>query len=554
MNTSPNLNLNLPELTDTADITPITANFSTIDAFAGNVYVKTEVDTFLASKADKATTLAGYGITDAYTKSEADTLLGAKADQATTYSKTEVQTYVSNVLDGYLPMVRTTGNQAISGVKDFTAQLMVTGIWDNKVSQNLESTSIWRRIYYTTTTSLSNQVLTLLVTPQKGNNDEAGIIVFYATTAGVSARWLVKGRGAVNDNYCIVKTSGGLYEIWAKNYDGNRGLSFMRLTETNWGSTTNNWTRDLTTKNDNFDPTTYAAYAYPTEDGLAHTYGNETIAGVKTFTDILIKKSSGVDMSATPSAQQTAAQMDFQDKNGTAIVRFRTYHETNGNSELSLILPQQGWNGLADYQQPRLRFITGAVSGQCSLTLSKASNSYIPSASEQIATIGILDAYTPMVRTTGTQNIGGMKLFTVTPACLHASVANTSGYKRIFRSKSGTVETVTNVIFGRVFARNNNTLVNWVATFRRGSTGYRPAIDVDKVCGLSIALTTDGYIEIWCTNSRFNCIIDAYLADNNATFKDAVADFDNTITISDTGPQEDGVNYTYVTPENITGA
>jgi len=43
-------------------------------------------------KADLATTLAGYGITDAYTKVEADALLDDKANSATTYSKTDVDT------------------------------------------------------------------------------------------------------------------------------------------------------------------------------------------------------------------------------------------------------------------------------------------------------------------------------------------------------------------------------------------------------------------------------------------------------------------------------
>lgn len=49
------------------------------DAF---YYTETEVDTLLAAKANSATTLAGYGITDAYTKTAADALLAAKAPLA----------------------------------------------------------------------------------------------------------------------------------------------------------------------------------------------------------------------------------------------------------------------------------------------------------------------------------------------------------------------------------------------------------------------------------------------------------------------------------------
>ena len=53
----------------------------------------------LVTKANKATTLSGYGITDAYTESEIDNMLSSKADKATTlagyditdaYTKTQI--------------------------------------------------------------------------------------------------------------------------------------------------------------------------------------------------------------------------------------------------------------------------------------------------------------------------------------------------------------------------------------------------------------------------------------------------------------------------------
>ena len=44
----------------------------------------TKMQTDVAGKADAATTLTGYGITDAYTKTETDTAVGKKADKATT--------------------------------------------------------------------------------------------------------------------------------------------------------------------------------------------------------------------------------------------------------------------------------------------------------------------------------------------------------------------------------------------------------------------------------------------------------------------------------------
>lgn len=50
----------------------------------GDAYTKTEVDGKLAQKANKANSLVGYGITDAYTKGETNNLLNAKANKATT--------------------------------------------------------------------------------------------------------------------------------------------------------------------------------------------------------------------------------------------------------------------------------------------------------------------------------------------------------------------------------------------------------------------------------------------------------------------------------------
>lgn len=73
-----------------------------------------ELQNVIAGKADKATTLAGYGITDAYTKEEADTELAKKADKSTTlagygigdaytkdetYNKTEADKKISDAID-----------------------------------------------------------------------------------------------------------------------------------------------------------------------------------------------------------------------------------------------------------------------------------------------------------------------------------------------------------------------------------------------------------------------------------------------------------------------
>ena len=73
-----------------------------------DAYTKTETDTAIGKKADKATTLTGYGIADAYTKTETDTAVGKKADKAITltgygiadaYTKTETDTAIGKKAD-----------------------------------------------------------------------------------------------------------------------------------------------------------------------------------------------------------------------------------------------------------------------------------------------------------------------------------------------------------------------------------------------------------------------------------------------------------------------
>ena len=86
-----------------ADVATTLTGYGITDA-----YTKTETDTAIGKKADKATTLTGYGIADAYTKTETDTAIGKKADKATTltgygiadaYTKTETDTAIGKKAD-----------------------------------------------------------------------------------------------------------------------------------------------------------------------------------------------------------------------------------------------------------------------------------------------------------------------------------------------------------------------------------------------------------------------------------------------------------------------
>lgn len=87
-----------------ADVNAISAGLEGTYAKIGDAYTKAEADNKFA---EKATTLAGYGIQDAYTKTEVDSKVDVKADKATTlagygitdaYTKGEVDTLLSNLI------------------------------------------------------------------------------------------------------------------------------------------------------------------------------------------------------------------------------------------------------------------------------------------------------------------------------------------------------------------------------------------------------------------------------------------------------------------------
>ena len=107
-------------------------------------YTKTEVDNALGGKADKATTLKGYGITDAYTKTEVDNALGDKADKATT-----LKGY--GITDAYTKEeTNSTITTAVAGKADRAATLEGYGITDAYTKAETDDT-------FATKASLNNK-------------------------------------------------------------------------------------------------------------------------------------------------------------------------------------------------------------------------------------------------------------------------------------------------------------------------------------------------------------------------------------------------------------
>ena len=92
-----------------------------------DIYTSDQVDTELAKKANKATTLAGYGITDAYTSDAADAALAKKADSATVTTelakKQDTLVPGTNLIEGdnvTITKDTTSGKITISALADLT--------------------------------------------------------------------------------------------------------------------------------------------------------------------------------------------------------------------------------------------------------------------------------------------------------------------------------------------------------------------------------------------------------------------------------------------------
>ena len=115
----------------------------TIDA-----YTKTETDTLLDAKADKATTLSGYGITDAYTKSEIDAIVGSAFHyKGSVSSVSELPTTDNKIGDVY-------------NVNDTGANYAWTGTEWDKLSETVDLSGYYTKTETDTLLSQKQNTLT----------------------------------------------------------------------------------------------------------------------------------------------------------------------------------------------------------------------------------------------------------------------------------------------------------------------------------------------------------------------------------------------------------
>ena len=138
------MNTALADKANTSDLGTMASknadDYSTTEE-ANALYAPASISTSIEGKADKADTLAGYGITDAYTKSQVDTELGKKLDSTTASSTYATQTSVSTI-SGKIPEAASTDNllvdtnamnTALAG-KANKAEVYTKGEVDAKVS------------------------------------------------------------------------------------------------------------------------------------------------------------------------------------------------------------------------------------------------------------------------------------------------------------------------------------------------------------------------------------------------------------------------------------
>lgn len=144
-----------------------------VNTLAGNYYTKSAADTLLSGKANNATTLSGYGITDAYTKTEVNTLAGNY------YTKSQVDTLAG----GYYTKTEV-DNRVLDDIHDVALSSPTSG---QVLSYNGTN---WANVTFSALPS------------QTGNSGK------YLTTDGTNASWAVLNTALAlsNDTIAVGET------------------------------------------------------------------------------------------------------------------------------------------------------------------------------------------------------------------------------------------------------------------------------------------------------------------------------------------------------------
>lgn len=151
-------------------------------------------------------------------------------------------------LDAYTPMVRTSGNQSITGNKSFLNQLDVSGNFNYKskvFSTNKNNATKYNRIGRITTGVLGGAIIGVIWST-KGHNstlrNRNGIIYIRTrvSTNSYDFVWMIKGSQILNEQLALTY-DGTDVELWGycDNDSANESLSFSVMNEANAGSGSN---------------------------------------------------------------------------------------------------------------------------------------------------------------------------------------------------------------------------------------------------------------------------------------------------------------------------
>ena len=162
-----------------------------LDAFlnANNFYNKSEVDNLLDAKADEATTLEGYGISDAYTKTETNNLIsGAVTDNYSTSTTTAYSANYVNNLTTYSTTAKRTGTW-IDGKPVYTQVInyqTTSSTTNNTVAIDITSLSVDTLVYYRGVCTNQKEILSSDTQALTWNNDKTGLTIFFNNSTALS--------------------------------------------------------------------------------------------------------------------------------------------------------------------------------------------------------------------------------------------------------------------------------------------------------------------------------------------------------------------------------
>ena len=269
-------------------------------------------------------------------------------------------------LDGYTPMVRTTGNQTIAGVKTFATMVQI------------EAPKSTQKLYM--------KVTNIDVTDGTSN--------------------FMNGLQFVDKNGVF------LTSLDMRTYSDTRATPYINARKAN-GSIKTSYFPDGRAYDTTDTDVLVDIGTLKASTDVVHTSGAEIIGGVKTFTNQMIRWGAYPEIDFRESNYQkgnlptyeTGLNCKFQDKDAVEMGNISLGLNTNGSG----FALAKVWDYTKTYSN---RLVVRSFPDGTRYAELDYNRPYSAGNTNDVATIGTLDAYTPMVRTSGNQTISGLKKFT----------------------------------------------------------------------------------------------------------------------------------------------